>query len=90
MDAYTYIAKPTSSTYSYVNFPGTQTYDDAFVSYDDPSVFYDSVNYAAWTDIAKPTGLGTIKPGMATGLIMPPTYSTGHEIDPWIKIPKPS
>lgn len=54
-DAYTYPAKPTSSVYSYSNFQGKETFDDADVIYDDADVFYDGVDNAAYTNISKPT-----------------------------------
>jgi len=43
-----------------------------------------------WTSIAKPGANLTIRGGMATGLIMPPTYAVTRTIDLWTKIPKPT
>jgi hypothetical protein len=55
-DAYSYIAKPTDSTYTGVSASGRQTYDEPLISYDDSSVYYDSIDVNAYTDLAKPTG----------------------------------
>ncbi len=48
----------------------------------------------AYTRIPKPVGQQTavISKGMATGLIMPPTYATNQSIttDPYIRVPKPA
>lgn len=52
--AYNYVAKPTSSTYSFQNFQGTQIYDDVNVTYDAIDVFYDSYNPNSYTSVAKP------------------------------------
>lgn len=55
-DPYSYVAKPTSSTYSYSNPQGRQMYDQVDITYDDVRVFYDSVNESAYTSVSKPTG----------------------------------
>lgn len=54
-DAYTRVTKPTSYGYTNVNPQGRQQYDQADISYDDASVFYDGVNETAYTTVAKPT-----------------------------------
>lgn len=54
-DAYTYIPKPTSSTYTFINFQGKEMYDQSEIIYDDPNTFYDGSNPNAYTYIPKPT-----------------------------------
>lgn len=54
-DPYTYVAKPTSSVYSYSNPQGRQQYDQGDITYDDSNVFYDSIDQSAYTSVAKPT-----------------------------------
>lgn len=93
-DAYTYIAKPIDDTYSAVNAQGREQYDQATISYDDPNVFYDGVDINAYVYVAKPTGNGSVEitPGMATGLLIPLTYSTSYifDNDDWTKVIKPT
>lgn len=91
------IAKPTSSIWTSINPRGKETYDQSTISYDDADTYYDGVNPNQWTDIAKPSvisGTVTILPGMATGLIMPPTYATQYVFDigndPWTRVNKPT
>ena len=55
---YTNIPKPNSTTYTNVNAVGKQQYDQSSIIYDDPSVFYDGVNYTAYTNVSKPQGYG--------------------------------
>lgn len=93
--AWTKVSKPSSTSYTNVNFTGKQEYDQFDVTYDDASTYYDSFNPSMWTSVAKPTGGGTfqIQIGMATGLITPPTYATSHpavSTDPWHKVAKPT
>ena len=91
---YTKIPKPTTLAYTNINVQGKEQYDQAALTYDDANTFYDGVNTAAWTGIAKPIGATsfTRSAGMATGLIMSPTYSTTITItsDLWTKIAKPT
>ncbi len=48
----------------------------------------------AWNDVPKPIGEGTvvIHVGMATGLLIPPTYAVEHSIvlDSWTEVEKPT
>jgi hypothetical protein len=87
---WTPIPKPLGTTYTNVNFSGKYTYDDSTVLYDDANVFYDGVNQAAWSTVAKPTGTFTTTPGMATGLIMSPTYLQKTTETAWTLVPKPT
>ena len=88
------VTKPTTSNWSNTNPPGRTQYDQPDVMYDDPNIFYDGVDTSAWTMVAKPTngGSNTIVVGMATGLLMPLTYSRSYEVsgDTWTKVPKPT
>ena len=69
---------------------GREQYDQASLTYDDSSTFYDGFNPNQWTDVAKPTGTVVILSGMATGLITPPTYSQEFNIDLWTRVTKPN
>lgn len=88
------IPKPTGTPYTNVNLQGKEQYDQASLAYDDMNTFYDGVDQNAWIDVAKPSGTTTftLQAGMATGLIMPPTYSTTQTIsqDQWNRVAKPS
>lgn len=76
-DPYTYLNKPTDSTYTNVNGIGREEYDQADISYDSAITFYDGTDVNAYTDIAKPTGGGVIfSAGMTMGLLIPLTRST--------------
>lgn len=55
--SWTNIAKPTGTSYTNVNAPGgKEQYDQASLTYNDASTFYDGVNQNAWSNIAKPVG----------------------------------
>ena len=86
---WTSIPKPTDATWTNTNTQGREQYDQASLTFDDSSVFYDGYNPMDWTDVAKPTGGAYLVAGMATGLICPPTYSRSYDASPWIKISKP-
>lgn len=94
MDAYTYVAKPTSSAYSLQTFEGRQIYDDITLSYDKSTALYDSINTSAYTKVAKPAdgNARTLTPGMTIGLLMPLTYATTTIVssDVYTHIPKPT
>lgn len=87
-DAYTYISKPTSSLYSYVNPQGKETYDQDTIAYDDSNVFYDGTNPNAWTDVTKPT-LPIDRSGIASGLIIPLTFPSSTMGTDWTDVNKP-
>lgn len=87
---YTFVPKPSSLNYTNVNVQGKEQYDQASLTYDDINTFYNGTNFNMWTDVPKPTGGNSRKAGMATGLIIPPTYSTGHVAETWIKVAKPT
>jgi hypothetical protein len=93
--AWTNVSKPGAQTYINVNTQGKEQYDQSTILYDDPSIFYDGSDPNQWTMVPKPVGGNqqiTIQVGMATGLIMPPTYSVARTFDissQWTKVPKP-
>lgn len=89
--SWTNVNKPTGANYTRVQFQGKQTYDQPDLEYNESSVYYDTVNEAAYTLVAKPTGFAYIVAGMATGLIMPPTYTIGVIAGaPWVNVNKPT
>lgn len=90
MSAWTNVAKPTSSIWTSINPVGKEQYDQASLSYDDSGTYYDGVNPSQWTDVAKPTNGRIIYAGMATGLLMPLTYSKQYDASTWIKVSKPT
>lgn len=53
--AWSNVAKPTGPTYTLVNPQGKEIYDQPDLTYDDADVFYDGINEAMWTSVAKPT-----------------------------------
>lgn len=53
-DAYTYISKPVGASYTNDN-ASKPTYDEPSVLYDDPLFFYDGIDTASYTNVAKPT-----------------------------------
>lgn len=55
MTTYTKIPKPVGTSYTNRNAAGKQQYDQADITYDDSSVFYDSVSQNMYTKISKPT-----------------------------------
>lgn len=93
MTVYTNIPKPVGANYTNLNAQGREQYDQADLSYDDSSTYYDGVNQLAYTNVAKPFNSGgNITMGMTTGLLIPFTYSTNHSLasDPYTYIQKPS
>lgn len=56
--SFTKVPKPVSTSYTNTNVMGKQQYDDALITYDDPTVYYDGVNPFQWTDVAKPENFG--------------------------------
>ena len=55
---YTYIAKPSAGNYTNLNPQGKEQYDQSTILYDDPNIFYDGVNQAAYTNVPKATAQG--------------------------------
>lgn len=86
--------KPTTSGWTNLNPGGRTQYDQADITYDDSRIFYNGGDPSFWTMVPKATGGGsnTITVGMATGLLMPLTYSRSYEVsgDSWTKVPKPT
>lgn len=86
--AWTNVQKPTTSDWVNTNPTGRTQYDQADVFYDDATIFYDGGDPNLWTDVSRPNAK-IIRVGMATGLIMPPTYAVEREIgSQWTKVPK--
>lgn len=88
---YTYISKASiMADWSNVNAvsSGKVSYDDMSINYDNPNVYYDGINNSLWKYVPKASFGSLRKVGMATGLIMPPTYSTEEAVNGWTFIPK--
>lgn len=49
------IAKPTTASWVSLNPQGKEQYDQATLTYDDASTFYDGINPSLWTGVTKPT-----------------------------------
>ena len=58
---WTFVGKPTASVYTNVNPMGKEQYDQSSLTYDDANTFYDGVNAAQWTGIAKPVSSVWVK-----------------------------
>lgn len=52
---WTNVIKPTSTTYTPVNPAGRTQYDQANITYDDSTMYYDGINPNSWTSVTKPT-----------------------------------
>jgi len=61
MTTYTNIPKPTSTSYTSLNFQGKQIFDDANLTYDDASAYYDTVNMNQYTSHSKPSSTSYTK-----------------------------
>lgn len=90
MAVWTNVSKPGAQTYTTVNPMGKEQYDQASLTYDSDLTYYDGVNPSQWTDVAKPTNGRVIYAGMATGLLMPLTYTRQYDASSWNKVPKPN
>ena len=55
MTTYTNIAKPSGTSYTQINTTGKQQYDQASISYDDSTIFYDGTNPNLYTNVNKPS-----------------------------------
>lgn len=53
--AYTKISKPGAQTYTNLNTIGKEQYDQADITYDSATTFYDGVNQSQYTNITKPS-----------------------------------
>lgn len=89
INGWTLSIKPTTSGWTNVNLTGRTQYDQSSITYDDSSMFYDGIDPSFWTRVAKPTNAFLITPGMATGVLGPPTYSEQFDVSGWTKVPKP-
>jgi len=52
---WTPVPKPSTTAYTAVNAIGKQSYDEASLTYDSSSTYYDGVNQGLWTSVAKPS-----------------------------------
>ena len=55
MPSYTNVSKPTGAGYTNVNSSGKESFNDAGVTFDQQSTFFDGVNNAVYTNSSKPT-----------------------------------
>lgn len=58
MATYTKIPKPSAGIYTNLNPQGKEQYDQQSVAYDDSGTFYDGINMAQYTKVAKATAQG--------------------------------
>lgn len=54
MSSWISIAKPSQMGYVNVNPSGKEQYDQASLTYDSATTYYDGTNPNMWTDVAKP------------------------------------
>ena len=52
--SWTNISKPNTSNYTNVNPQGKEQYNQADITYDSASTYYDGINPNQWSDISKP------------------------------------
>lgn len=52
--SWTSVPKPSAQNYTNVNPMGKEQYDQADVTFDSASTYYDGVNPSQWTNISKP------------------------------------
>lgn len=57
---WTNVAKPTSSVWTSINPMGKEQYDQASLTYDDASTYYDGIVPFQWTNVSKPSVTGWI------------------------------
>lgn len=87
---WTKINKASGTPWTKVSPQGLTLFDDSSVAFDSPLMLFDG-NTTAWTKIAKPNTGIIVSTGSATGLLMPPTYSSQTVLgDIWTKINKPT
>lgn len=55
MTTYTNVNKPSGTSYTNLNPIGKEQYDQASLTYDDSSTFYDGVNANLYTNVSKPS-----------------------------------
>lgn len=53
--SWTNVPKPTGTPYINTNPNGKEQYDQASLTYDSATTFYDGVDQLAWSSVAKPT-----------------------------------
>ncbi len=87
--SWTTVNKPTTSNWSVTNPAGRTQYDQANITYDDPTMFFDGINPNAWTNVARPSPIFNYV-GRASGLLMPLTFRTSVLGSSWTNVPKPT
>ena len=91
MPGYTNVSKPTGTGYTKLSPQGNEFFDDTTATFDSATVFFDGPSLSAWTKVDRPRNYENINVGMATGLLMPLTYSRNYRAgDSWIKVNKPT
>lgn len=65
--SWTNIQKPTFSAWNNSNPSGKQQYDETDITYNDASVFYDSINPAQWNNVARALGAELVTNGSFAG-----------------------
>lgn len=52
--SWTNVSKPVGSNYTNVNPMGREQYDQADITYDSATTYYDGIDMNQWTDVNKP------------------------------------
>lgn len=55
INGWTLALKPTTSSWTNSNPVGRTQYDQSDITYDDPNMFYDGIDYNSWTAVTKPS-----------------------------------
>lgn len=87
---WTPVAKPSTSNYTNVNPRGKTQYDQADITYDDSSIYYDGVNPNQWTDVSKPNGYGLFTWNQMTMTWENAQGVWGANNDMWTRVTKPT
>lgn len=59
--AYTKLTKPSGTSYTNVNLIGREQYNQASLTYDSATTFYDGTNFSQYTKLNKPSGTAYTK-----------------------------
>lgn len=55
--AWTKVNKPTGPTYTNINPAGKEQYDQADITYDSATTYYDGINPSQWSNVSKPVSV---------------------------------